>query len=206
MCTECKYRRVSKSGPKKVQILNLHKRIYKITRIFMPNVMQNLVFLLEPSEYASYTSFKAAKMCLNRFVIDEDAAFELSEVNYLKKWSSLVCDYSGKNINRKADFHPRSIQSFDIPGYKFAFNSERKMKGTEFSFLLHLVLMISLFYLFTLFAFFTRAVQRRKLPLIVVVSLIVEFSSDLHMSHMICEKMRSKTFSLSTTAGFLQLK
>ena len=101
--------------------------------------MQNLVFLLEPSEYASYTSFKAAKMCLNRFLIDEDAAFELSEVNYLKKWSRLVCENSGKNMNRESDFQPRS-KSFSIPGYNFAFKSERKIKGTEFLFLLHLVL------------------------------------------------------------------
>jgi len=47
--------------------------------------MQNLVVLMEPSGDASNISFKAVNMILNRFCIDEDAAFELSEVNYLKR-------------------------------------------------------------------------------------------------------------------------
>ena len=53
----------------------------------MPKNMQNLVFLMEPSEYAVYTDLKAGNMCLNRFSIDEDAAFELSGVHYLEKSS-----------------------------------------------------------------------------------------------------------------------
>ena len=47
--------------------------------------MQNLVVLMEPSEKAWITPLKAGNMILNRFCIDEDAAFELSGVNYLKK-------------------------------------------------------------------------------------------------------------------------
>ena len=47
--------------------------------------MQNLVFLMEPSEEASNISLKGGNMILNRFCIDEDAAFELSGVNYLKR-------------------------------------------------------------------------------------------------------------------------
>ena len=49
--------------------------------------MQNLVVLMEPtpSEYAHHTSLKGGNMCLNRFCIDEDAAFELSGVHYLDK-------------------------------------------------------------------------------------------------------------------------
>ena len=46
----------------------------------MSKVMQNLVVLMEPSK-------DAWDMILNRFCIDEDAAFELSGVNYLKKSS-----------------------------------------------------------------------------------------------------------------------
>ena len=49
--------------------------------------MQNLVVLMEPSEDAESVSSKAGTMILNRFCIDEDAAFELSGVNYLKKSS-----------------------------------------------------------------------------------------------------------------------
>ena len=45
----------------------------------MSKVMQNLVVLMEPSEYAWISSLKAGNMILNRFCI-EDAAFELSGV------------------------------------------------------------------------------------------------------------------------------
>ena len=51
----------------------------------MSKIMQNLVVLMEPSEDANDNSFKAGNMILNRFCIDEDAAFELSGVNYLEK-------------------------------------------------------------------------------------------------------------------------
>ena len=50
--------------------------------------MQNLVVLMDPSERAFDTSLKGGNMILNRFCINEDAAFELSAVNSLKKWSS----------------------------------------------------------------------------------------------------------------------
>ena len=60
---------------------------FQITRIVMSKVMQNLVVLMEPSERAGDVSLKAGNMILNRFCIDEDAAFELSGVNYLKKSS-----------------------------------------------------------------------------------------------------------------------
>ena len=47
--------------------------------------MQNLVLLMEPSEDAHRIDLKGGSMCLNRFSIDEDAAFEFSGVYYLKK-------------------------------------------------------------------------------------------------------------------------
>ena len=40
---------------------------------------------MEENAYPWMTYVKAGNMCLNRFCIDEDAAFELSGVNYLKK-------------------------------------------------------------------------------------------------------------------------
>ena len=42
---------------------------------------------MEPTKRADHTPLKGGNMILNRFCIDEDAAFELSGVNYLKKWS-----------------------------------------------------------------------------------------------------------------------
>ena len=62
--------------------------------------MQNLVVFMEPSENAYDNvislnkgfkcydiSFKDGNKCFNRFCIDEDAAFELSVVHYLKESS-----------------------------------------------------------------------------------------------------------------------
>ena len=58
----------------------------------MSKIMQNLVVLMEPSKKADNISLKAGNMILNRFCIDEDAAFELSGVNYLKKPMSRAND------------------------------------------------------------------------------------------------------------------
>jgi len=46
----------------------------------MTKIMQNLVVLTEPTEDAYDVSLKGGNMILNRFCIDEDAAFELSGV------------------------------------------------------------------------------------------------------------------------------
>ena len=48
--------------------------------------MQNVVLLMEPSNAAYDISLKAGKMILNRFCIDEDAAFESTGVFYLFKY------------------------------------------------------------------------------------------------------------------------
>ena len=74
--------------------------------------MQNLVVLLEPSEHAYDTPLKGGNMILNRFCIDEDAAFELSGVNYLKESS-------------------KKIEKWESIKYKV----KRKVKGKEYSFL-----------------------------------------------------------------------
>ena len=47
--------------------------------------MQNLVLLMDPSKHAWEISLKSGNMIINRFCIDEDAAFELSGVSYLKE-------------------------------------------------------------------------------------------------------------------------
>ena len=78
----------------------------------MSKIMQNLVVFMEPSEKDWITPLKGGNMILNRFCIDEDAAFELSGVNYLKK-SSVD---SNLKLNRE-------------------FEAERKIKGKEYSFL-----------------------------------------------------------------------
>ena len=66
----------------------------------MPKIMQNLVFLMESSENAEVVSLKFGDMCLNRFCIDEDAAFELSCVHYLKTTSFAIT--FGKTTDMKS--------------------------------------------------------------------------------------------------------
>ena len=71
----------------------------------MPEKMQNLVVLVEPSGWCANIWFKAANMCLNRFSIAEDASFELSGIYYFQNM-------------------PNNGES----------SSEREFKGTEYSF------------------------------------------------------------------------
>ena len=52
----------------------------------MSKTLQNIVFLSEPSE-PWVISIRGGNMCLNRFCINEDAAFEFSGVHYLKQSS-----------------------------------------------------------------------------------------------------------------------
>ena len=66
--------------------------LFYIKRTIMAKIMQNLVFLMEPSDDADKIHIKGGNMCLNRFCIDEDAAFELSGVNYLMKTSGEMID------------------------------------------------------------------------------------------------------------------
>ena len=65
--------------------------------------MQNLVVLMEPSEDASNISLKAVNIILNQFCIDEDAAFELSRVYFLRKSSedTMLMETSEFQLQRK---------------------------------------------------------------------------------------------------------
>ena len=56
----------------------------------MPKIMQNLVILMEPSDDARSIQINGGNMYLNRFCIDEDSAFELSGVHYLKETSRAI--------------------------------------------------------------------------------------------------------------------
>ena len=82
----------------------------------MSKIMQNLVVLMGPSNDASETPLKVGNMILNRFCIDEDAAFELSGVNYLKKSESKM--YWGTRMSE----------------------AKTKLKGKEYSFLRSFIL------------------------------------------------------------------
>ena len=51
--------------------------------------MKNLIVFMEPPEKANEISIKAGNLYVNRFCIDEDAAFELSGVYYFEKLDQL---------------------------------------------------------------------------------------------------------------------
>ena len=63
--------------------------------------MQNLILLIELIRDAWLTPMKAANMILNRFCIDEDAAFELSGVHYLETTAQDIIFYKGYDQLRK---------------------------------------------------------------------------------------------------------
>ena len=86
-------------------------------RLHSSGIMQNLVVFMEPSEDAWDISLNYGNMILNRLCIDEDAAFELSGVNYFQKSSRDIC---------YADDAQNTLK--------------RKQKGQEYTFPPHMVL------------------------------------------------------------------
>ena len=86
----------------------------------MSKTRQNLVVLMEPSEEAWITSLKVGRMILNRFCIDEDTAFELSGINYLKPSSEQL---------KRAINDPWAWAENDL------FKLKRKEKGNGYSFI-----------------------------------------------------------------------
>ena len=96
---------------KKPTTTQIKSENFKILRIVMSERKQNLVVFMEPSEEAWHTPLKRGNMILNRFCIDEDAAFELSGVHSLKKSSKDVED-----------------------GDSIEFKLKRKEKGKKYSF------------------------------------------------------------------------
>ena len=73
-----------------------HSNHFHKNKKAMPKIMQNLVVLMEPSKFAYQIPVKGGNMCLNRFCIDEDDAFELSGVHYLKKFEYTNDNSKGK--------------------------------------------------------------------------------------------------------------
>ena len=71
-------------------------------RIFKSNQKQNLVVFMDPPAKKSDISIKGGNMIINRFCIDEDAAFELSGVYCFHKFShNYERNYEGFKLERK---------------------------------------------------------------------------------------------------------
>ena len=84
--------------------------------------MQNLFVFIESNKNGWLTPLKAGNLYLNRFCIDEEAAFELSDVNYLK---SSVDGIIGKgvfiNSHASKKFTPHNSSWFcRTKGFDFA--------------------------------------------------------------------------------------
>ena len=87
--------------------------------------MQNLVVLIDPSIFAFDVSSKAGNMLLNRFCIDEDAAFELSEVKYFKKGG------------------PNKVLRINTPDTR----SNKRKKGKDYSFIQSFIILSNLIFM-----------------------------------------------------------
>ena len=74
----------------------------------MAKIAQNLVILIERPDFAFDVSFKARNMLMNRFSIDEDDAFEISGVYYLKKpmmgFDENIAEYNAEQGMRYLSF------------------------------------------------------------------------------------------------------
>ena len=77
--------------------------------------MQNLVVLIDSSYQPWDVSCKAGNMCFNRFCIDEDAAYEISGVYYLKKSSKKLTDYMETTFYNSWRFFETSEKCEMIP-------------------------------------------------------------------------------------------
>ena len=85
----------------------------------MAKIMQNMVVLVEPPERAWNTSSKGPKMCLNRFCIDEDAAFELSGVHHVDKSFNDMDSYLKEASKGKEFSYGKRYRCFDsLHSYK----------------------------------------------------------------------------------------
>ena len=85
----------------------------------MSKVMQNVVLLIEPSEKPYNISLKAGNMYLNRFCIDEDAAFESTGVYYLKKYPIVSIDLMDYGRHHRAACRAKGQRKFYSNALKY---------------------------------------------------------------------------------------
>ena len=76
----------------------------------MSKIMQNLFLFMESSKDACVASLKGGNMCSNRLFIDEDAAFELSGVRFLRPSSDDIVE--GYGSRREIKFKGKDYQRY----------------------------------------------------------------------------------------------
>ena len=82
----------------------------------MTKIMQNLIVLMDPSEDGDDVSLKTGNMILNRFCIDEDAAFELSGVYYLETSSREMMFKHLKILDENLEFRENLDEKVKVKG------------------------------------------------------------------------------------------
>ena len=85
----------------------------------MSKKVQNLVVLMEPSEDAHDISLKGGNMILNRFCIDEDAAFELSGVSYLEKSSLKLRNGVSLEKEKGKECSMNTVHSYGMTHFRY---------------------------------------------------------------------------------------
>ena len=128
--TKCKYYFIKIT----VQI-SKSKRIFKATIFFTSTskIMQNLTVLMDPME-EGYFSSRGGNMILNRFCIDEDAAFELSGINYFKTSSHKNCAKNcGLKHQVKRKLKYRHSDFLEGVSLSMSILYKRRLKGRDYS-------------------------------------------------------------------------
>ena len=66
--------------------------------------MQNIVLFMKPDESAYETPLKIGNLIMNRFAVDEDAAFEILKIYELEKYSNVYDEQKGMDLIIKIDY------------------------------------------------------------------------------------------------------
>ena len=74
--------------------------------------MKNIIILIEPNEQSHIPIWKNANLYMNRFTIDEDAAFELLGIYYLEK-------YHEDLVDRQDEFKEQRKEKVTVTNSKF---------------------------------------------------------------------------------------
>ena len=75
--------------------------------------MKNLILLIEPSENEYITPWKIANLYLNRFIIEEDAAFEIMGVHQLPKSRLEIPDKDLEILDEELELPDKDLETFE---------------------------------------------------------------------------------------------
>ena len=102
--------------------------------------MRNLIFFMEPSEDLENISLKAGMLYLNRFCIDEDAAYEISGVYDLKKTSKKLRDYmKSRRIFETSEYKANYIAEYAEKCKMIRFALQRAVESNTRDFETHVI-------------------------------------------------------------------